>query len=134
MSFYVMNDTEYERLRAIGQEAYLYNYQIHQPEQYQASTDELESLIASNPAQPLSYVAVDPKNSDIENGLKCCSPSACSCSLYLSAPANVSETSTMLSMTGQSMKYFRNWASPKRLCEKQSKTNFVLLTWLHFSS
>lgn len=66
MSFYVMNDTEYERLRAIGQEAYLYNYQIHRPEQYQASTDELEALIASNPAQPLSYVAVDPKNSDIE--------------------------------------------------------------------
>lgn len=66
MSFYVVNDTEYEELRSIGQEVYLYNYKIQNPKNYKASTDDLDILIASDPTGSLSYVASDPKNSDIE--------------------------------------------------------------------
>lgn len=62
---YVVSDTTYEELKNIGQEMYLYNYKIKDPNNYQASTDYLNSLVQEGATDYVGYIANDPNGGDI---------------------------------------------------------------------
>ncbi len=64
MSFYLVNDAEYERLLPLGQEMYTYNYRIEDIYQFAASVDELDTL--NDGDSRMARVTIDPASSDIE--------------------------------------------------------------------
>lgn len=64
MSFYVVNDAEYQRLLPLGQETYTYNYRIEDIYNFAASTDELDTL--NSGGSRMARVTIDPDSSDIE--------------------------------------------------------------------
>ncbi|NBI86140.1 ABC transporter permease [Lachnospiraceae bacterium] len=65
MSFYVVNDAEYERLLPLGEQMYTYNYRIEDIYNFAASIDELDTLNGEG-ADNAARVVVDPNSSDIE--------------------------------------------------------------------
>lgn len=65
ISTYIVSDNTYEKLRNFGQEFYMYNYQIKDPNNYQASIDYLNSLVKDGPVDYVSYLANDPNGGDI---------------------------------------------------------------------
>lgn len=65
ISTYIVSDNTYEKLRNFGQEFYMYNYQIKDPNNYQASIDYLNSLVKDGPVDYVSYLANDPNDGDI---------------------------------------------------------------------
>ena len=65
MSFYVVNDEEYERLLPLGEQMYTYNYRIGDIYNFAASIDELDTLNGEG-ADNAARVVVDPNSSDIE--------------------------------------------------------------------
>ncbi len=51
--------------KQLGQEIYIYNYQIDDPNNYQASIGYLDCLVESGPGEVVGYVALDPYGRDI---------------------------------------------------------------------
>lgn len=64
ISTYVVNDGVYERLKSAGQEYYMYNYKITDPNNYQASINYLESITQES-SDYVGYLANDPNGGDI---------------------------------------------------------------------
>lgn len=64
MSFYLVNDAEYQRLLPLGQETYTYNYRIEDIYNFAASKDELGTLVSGG--SNMAMVTIDPDSSDIE--------------------------------------------------------------------
>lgn len=62
---YVVSDDVYESLKNSGQENYLYNYKIKDPNNYLASKSYLDSLVQEGPTDNISYLANDPNGGDI---------------------------------------------------------------------
>lgn len=66
MSFYLVNDEEYERLLPLGEELYTYNYRIQNIHNFQASKEALNDLIGNTEEAVTGLVTIDPDSSDIE--------------------------------------------------------------------
>lgn len=66
MSFYLVNDEEYERLLPLGEELYTFNYKITDIMNFAASKDELEAIVSNTEDNYTARVMIDPNNSDIE--------------------------------------------------------------------
>lgn len=64
VSFFIVNDAEYERLVPFGTQIYTYNFRIVHPEKFEEARAATDELSAHN--QKLGRISVDPKNSDIE--------------------------------------------------------------------
>lgn len=65
MSFYVVNDAEYERLLPLGEQMFTYNYRIEDIYNFAASMDELDTL-GQEGEEGIARVTVDPNSSDVE--------------------------------------------------------------------
>ncbi len=66
MSYYIVNDHEYEQLLPLGQQLYTYNYRISDIYNYEASLDELNAIVSNTEDNYTARVAIDPNSSDIE--------------------------------------------------------------------
>lgn len=60
MSFYVVNDAEYEKLLPLGMQQYAYNYRIGRPEDFTAARDALDVLVSSTDENATARIAMDP--------------------------------------------------------------------------
>lgn len=66
MSFYMVNDAEYERLLPLGVQLYTYNYRIRDIYNYEVSKDKLDVLVSNTEENYTGRVAIDPNDSDRE--------------------------------------------------------------------
>ncbi len=66
MSFYLLNDAEYERLLPYGEEVYTYNYRIKDIYNFKASVADLDELKENNEDTVSGRIVADPESSDIE--------------------------------------------------------------------
>lgn len=67
VNFYVVNDKEYQRLLPMGEENYIYNYRIGDPQSFAAARDRLDRMIEEiGEAGRTGRVAVDPKSNELD--------------------------------------------------------------------
>jgi putative ABC transport system permease protein len=66
ISFYLVNDKEYERLRPMGTEWYTYNYKIKEPEQFAATKARLDEWVSTQEEGTTARVAIDPKSNELD--------------------------------------------------------------------
>lgn len=64
VSFYVVNDREYQRLKATETELHVYNYRVTYPERFSETRDALDGLIQNGSLT--GRVAMDPGNNDLD--------------------------------------------------------------------
>ncbi len=60
MSFYLINDAEYKKLRPLGQELYAYNYKIKDIYNYKASVDALGTLVSNTEENYTARIVMAP--------------------------------------------------------------------------
>lgn len=65
MSFYMVNDAEYQKLRPLGTELYTWNYRIKDIYHWEASREDLRAIVSDAAENYTAYIAVDPYSSDI---------------------------------------------------------------------
>ena len=65
LEFYIVNDTEYEKLLPLGQQFYTYNYRVSDLDKFEETKDALDKVINADESYT-GRVAVDPKSSDID--------------------------------------------------------------------
>jgi len=70
VTLFVLNDEEYERLRPIGKELYVYNYKIAEPKAFAAAKDALSGLVGSTEEYYTGRVAIDPENKGDRDWIK----------------------------------------------------------------
>lgn len=66
MSFYVVNEEEYQKLLPLGKEMRAYNYAIEDIYNFAASKDELDAFMESEDGSQTARVTIDPDSSEIE--------------------------------------------------------------------
>lgn len=66
MSFYVLNDREYELLRPLGEELTAYNYRIEDQERFIQARENLDALVEDTKDNHTMRVAIDPKSNEID--------------------------------------------------------------------
>lgn len=66
VSFYMVNDKEYQKLLPLGTELYTFNYRIKDIYNFEASLDELDTLVSNTEENYTARIVTDPKSSDIE--------------------------------------------------------------------
>ncbi len=66
ISFYMVNDAEYEKLKPLGTELYTYNYRIEDIYNFAASRDELDTIVSDADDNYTAKVVIDPNSSEIE--------------------------------------------------------------------
>jgi putative ABC transport system permease protein len=66
MSFYVVNDQVYNELSSLGQQCYVYNYRIKDIYNYEASKDELDTIVVNTDENYVGRVAIDPEDKENE--------------------------------------------------------------------
>ncbi len=66
MSFYLVNDDEYQRLLPLGEEQWSYHYQIRDINNFAASKEALDTLQDDMAGEKIARVTIDPNSSDIE--------------------------------------------------------------------
>ena len=66
MSFYVMNDREYGRLRPLGEELYTYNYRIRDLSRFVRARDRLDELVSDTKDNYTGRVAIDPESNELD--------------------------------------------------------------------
>lgn len=66
ISFYLVNEKEYERLLPLGTKMRTYNYKIADIYNFAASKDELDAFMENEAGSRMARVTVDPDSSDIE--------------------------------------------------------------------
>lgn len=66
ISFYMVSDRTYEKMRPLGTEVYLYNYRITNPEGFAVSADKLKGLRDTKPDLYQGCTFADPTVSDME--------------------------------------------------------------------
>lgn len=64
--FYIVSDQTYSQLQSIGTQMYCYNYKIKDPNHFQASIDDLNTIVSETDEQYTAYIAMDPHSQDIE--------------------------------------------------------------------
>lgn len=60
ISYYVLNDKEYEKLLPVGQELYTYNYCVKNADSFAETRDALDVLVSSTEENYTGRVAIDP--------------------------------------------------------------------------
>lgn len=63
-SIYIMNDADYETVRSMGTEVYVYNYKIAHPEKFSEVRAATDALNRQDP--DLGRISIDPENSDLD--------------------------------------------------------------------
>jgi putative ABC transport system permease protein len=66
MSFYVLNDREYELLRPLGEELTAYNYRIGDEDRFMQARENLDVLVEDTKEYHTIRVAIDPKSNEID--------------------------------------------------------------------
>jgi len=66
VSFYVVSDSEYERLLPMGKAVYAYNYRIGNPKLFSQTKDILDQMIAGLGEKGIGRVAIDPENHELD--------------------------------------------------------------------
>lgn len=66
MSFYIVSDAEYERIRPLGEELYTYNYRIGNPDTFDVTRNELDVLTGNTKKNDTGRIAIDPDNHDMD--------------------------------------------------------------------
>ena len=66
ISFYMVNDEEYQKLCPLGEELYTYNYRIEDIYNFAASVDELDTIASNTDENYTAKVTIDPNSSEIE--------------------------------------------------------------------
>lgn len=66
VSFYLVNDREYENLLPLGQEQYTYNYRIRHPEDFAQTRDALDQFVGSLGDDGIARVAIDPESNELD--------------------------------------------------------------------
>lgn len=66
MGFYIVNDREYERLKALGEELYVYSYKIRELQKFQQIKKELDAFVSQARKVYLGRIAVNPDSSEID--------------------------------------------------------------------
>ena len=66
MSFYVVNDFVYERLRPVGEELYTYNYKIGNPAHFFQTRERLDEMIHAQEGDRIARVAIDPNSNELD--------------------------------------------------------------------
>lgn len=66
ISFFVVNDREYERLRPLGEELYTFNYRVKNLEFFSQTRDNLDSMIKELKDEDIGRVAIDPANNELD--------------------------------------------------------------------
>lgn len=66
MSFYVLNDEEYEQLLPLGEELYTYNYRIGDRKRFGKVRESLDVLVEDTPVHKTARVAIDPESNELD--------------------------------------------------------------------
>lgn len=66
LSFYMVNDEEYERLSQLGIQLHTYNYRIEDIYNFEASREKLDVLVSNTDENYTGRITIDPYNNDIE--------------------------------------------------------------------
>lgn len=66
ISFYMVNDAEYQRLVPLGLELYAYNYRIKDIYNFKASKEDLDTIVSNTEENYTARVMIDPNSSDME--------------------------------------------------------------------
>lgn len=66
ISFYMVNDEEYQKLCPLGEELYTYNYRIEDIYNFAASVDELDTIAGNTDENYTARVTIDPNSSEME--------------------------------------------------------------------
>lgn len=66
ISFYIVSDTEYERLLPLGEELYAYNYRIESTGTFAATKGKLDALVSNTKKNYTARIAIDPNNHDMD--------------------------------------------------------------------
>lgn len=66
LSFYIVNDKEYEKLLPLGEELYTYNYCIENPESFEETKAALDVLAGNTEENNTGRVAIDPQSSRMD--------------------------------------------------------------------
>ena len=66
MSFYVLNDKEYEKLRSLGEELMAYNYRIGDQKCFAKIRENLDVLVQSTEENHTARVGIDPESNEID--------------------------------------------------------------------
>lgn len=66
LSFYIVNDKEYQQLLPLGEELYTYNYRIEDLSRFQASREALSEIVSNTEDNYTAMAAPDPDSSDID--------------------------------------------------------------------
>lgn len=66
MSFYLVNDREYERLRPFGEEWYTYNYKIKDPAHFLSTRERLDQWRTALAEGSTARVAIDPESNELD--------------------------------------------------------------------
>ena len=67
IGFYVVSDREYERLLPMGEENFIYNYRIGEPEMFAEARDRLDQMILDMGEKgKTGRVAVDPESNELD--------------------------------------------------------------------
>ena len=65
-SSYVVNDSEYERLRPLGEELYTYNYRIRDTGNFIQTRDALDGFVAGLEGDDTARIAIDPQSNELD--------------------------------------------------------------------
>lgn len=66
LSFYIVNDAEYQKLLPLGMQYQVYNCRIADIYNYEASLDELDTLVSNTPEDYTARVTTDPYSRDVQ--------------------------------------------------------------------
>lgn len=66
LGFYIVNDKEYEKLKPLGEELFIYNYKISDLSKFQETKKAVDSLVKQKKESYLGRVAIDPESSEID--------------------------------------------------------------------
>ena len=66
MSFYVVNDREYGRLKPFGEELHTYNYRIKDSGNFVQTRDRLDRFVAGLEGDDTARIAIDPESNELD--------------------------------------------------------------------
>ncbi len=66
VSFYVVNDREYERLKPLGEQLFTYNYRIGDPGCFWQTRERLDAWVAGLEGGDTARIAIDPESNELD--------------------------------------------------------------------
>lgn len=70
ITLFVLNDEDYERMRSIGEQLYIYNYSIADPDAFDAAREALGELVGKTDDYYVGQVSVDPLSDGDRNWVR----------------------------------------------------------------